>query len=750
MDRLPHDKSGEPGHDGCSHDQKPVASTQIAQGPQSGQYTCPMHPEVISDSPGDCPKCGMALERVEGFPTADHGEGGEPGGCCGDDGGDKLLQRVVIAAILTLPLFLYEMLHMIPGGHSLIGWIPDTAMPWMSGLIATIVVFWGGWPLLSKGVQSFLTMRLNMFSLISLGSLAAFGYSVAGLLFPGIFPASIIQENGFPHLYFEAAAEIIVLILLGQVLEERTRKKTGNAIKELLDLAPPVATLVSGDGSEREVSASSLKAGDHVRIRPGGKIPADGRVIEGASTLDESMLTGESMPVDKKPGDPVTGATVNGNGSLLVSIERTGAHTMLAQIITMVSKAQTSRVPVQQLVDKIAAIFVPIVLVIALATFLIWWWVGPAPSFTFGLINAVAVLLIACPCALGLATPLSIVVGTGLGAKNGVLFRNAEAIQALSKVDVVVVDKTGTLTAGKPAVKSVTGFNGFSSATILEIAASLEAQSEHPLARAIIDEARLKNLTLEKAVDVSAITGRGIKGTVGKKTAAAGTLAFMEELQIAVGAEAQKINQESSSTLIYVSEGGKLAGVVELEDPLKPNARDAVSALHDSGVRVIMMTGDRASVARTAAGQAGIKEYFAGVMPDGKAAKIRELQAQGLIVAMAGDGINDAPALAQANVGIAMGSGTDAAIQSAHVTLLKGDLAGIHKARKLSERTMRNIKENLFFAFFYNVAGIPIAAGVLYPFFGILLSPMIAALAMSLSDVCLISNVIRFRKKGLK
>lgn len=708
-----------------------------------------MHPEVISDTPGDCPKCGMALERVEGLPAVGPDAGDQPGGCCEEEDGEKLLLRVILSGILTLPLFLYEMSHMIPAGHTLSAWIPPRVIPWITGLVASIVVFWGGWPLLRRGLQSFLTLRLNMFSLIALGSLAAYGYSVAGLLFPEIFPASTIQENGFPHLYFEAAAEIIVLILLGQVIEERTRKKTGNAIKELLDLAPPVATIVAADGSEKEISVSLLKPGDHVRIRPGEKIPADGRVIEGHSTLDESMLTGESMPVDKKPGDPVTGATVNGNASLLVVIKKTGTDTVLAQIVAMVSKAQSSRVPVQKLVDKIAAVFVPIVLGIALATFLVWWMIGPAPAFTFGLINAVAVLLIACPCALGLATPLSIVVGTGLGAKNGVLFRNAEAIQELNKVNVIVVDKTGTLTAGKPAVKSITQWSGYSDSQILKMAASIESQSEHPLARAIVQEASAKALPLENAIDVTAITGRGIQGKVSGKNVAAGTLAFMEECHIPVTPEALKMNQESSATLIYVSEEGKLAGVIELEDPLKANAPEALNALQKSGVRVIMMTGDRESVAQAVAKEAGIKEFFAAVMPEGKAKKIRELQAQGLIVAMAGDGINDAPALAQANVGIAMGTGTDAAIQSAQVTLVKGDLQGITNARSLSQRTMRNIKENLFFAFFYNVVGIPIAAGVLYPFFGILLSPMIAALAMSLSDTCLILNVVRFRKRGL-
>ncbi len=709
-----------------------------------------MHPQIVSDTPGDCPICGMSLEKTSGLPQPPHPD--ERGSaCCGEDEADrdKLLWRTVIGGILTLPLFLYEMAHMTPGIHASLHWIPETLIPWVTGPIATFVVFWAGWPLLRRGFASFAARQLNMFSLITLGSLTAYFYSLTGLLFPAVFPAPLIQETGFPHLYFEVAAEIIVLILIGQLIEEHTRKKTGDAIKELLDLAPPVARLVTEDGTEKEIPVTTLKPGDRVRIRPGEKIPADGRILEGVTTVDESMLTGESMPADKTPGDTVTGATVNGNGSLLVTIEKAGADTVLAQIVSMVSRARTSRVPVQKLVDKISGVFVPVVLAIALLTFLIWWAIGPEPAFTFGLLNAVAVLLIACPCALGLATPLSIVAGTGLGAKNGILFRNAEAIQELGRVNCLIIDKTGTLTEGKPAVKSVINFPGFSRAEILTIAAALESQSEHPLARAILQQARQDGINPGKIADTTAVTGRGIKGIVPGKEVAAGTLSFMHELHIRIPDEAEVLSQKSGGTLVYVAVNGQLSGVIEIEDALKRGARETVESLRDAGVRVIMMTGDREAVAAEAARAAGITEYHAGVMPEGKADKVAQLQAEGFIVAMAGDGINDAPALARANVGIAMGTGTDAAIESGQVTLLKGDLSALLKARLLSQRTMRNIKENLFFAFGYNVLGIPIAAGVLYPFFGILLSPMIAALAMSLSDTCLILNVIRFRKKGL-
>ncbi|MDL5055231.1 copper-translocating P-type ATPase [Oscillatoria laete-virens NRMC-F 0139] len=674
----------------------------------------------------------------------------KPESCCGDGGGDedKWLLRVIVTGVITIPLFVYEMGQMVPGWAGFLPSFPGRVGAWLIGAAATLVVFWGGWPLLRRGFASFVTGRLNMFSLITLGSLAAYGYSLVGLFFPDVFPEGNLRGDQGPHLYFEAAAEIVFLILLGQVIEERTRRKTGDAIRELLDLAPPTAWRVCDDGREEEIPVSALAVGDRVRVRPGGKIPLDGRILEGRSAIDESMLTGESLPVDKNPGDAVTGATVNGNGSLLIRIEKTGADTVLAQIIAMVSKARASRIPVQRLVDQISSVFVPVVIGIAFLTWAVWWAIGPEPAFTYGLINAVAVLLIACPCALGLATPLSIVVGTGLGAKNGVLFRDAATIQSLSRIDCLLIDKTGTLTEGRPALTTaVVTDDSFTRAGLIAAAAALERQSEHPLGHAIVRAAESEGLTLCPVSDVRAVPGRGITGVSGGAQIAVGNAAFMRDLAIPLPDSSVSIPETAS--VVHVAVGARHVGMLGLQDPVKAGARAAVASLRASGVRVIMLTGDRESVAAAIARDVGVDEYHAGLTPADKEARVVQFQKEGLNVAMAGDGINDAPALARANVGIAMGPGAGAAIESAGVTLVKGDLAGINRARILSARTMRNIRENLFFAFFYNILGIPIAAGALYPFFGILLSPMIAALAMSLSDTCLILNVIRFRKKGL-
>ncbi len=700
-------------------------------------YTCPMHPQIRQVGPGTCPICGMALEPVE--ISAGHGPHPEL---------VDMQRRFWVAVALTIPILALEM-----GGHltGLAHLLQPSSANWLQLVLATPVVLWAGWPFFVRGWQSLVTRNLNMFTLIALGTGAAWIYSVVATVMPGAFPDTFRHAGGAVAVYFEAAAVITALVLLGQVLELRARETTSGAIRALLDLAPKTARLIAPDGSEREVALEEVVIGNRLRVRPGEKIPVDAKVAEGRSAVDESMVTGESMPVTKVVGDIVIGGTLNQSGSLVIEAERVGRDTMLARIVALVAEAQRSRAPIQRLADAVSGWFVPAVIVVALLAFAAWSIWGPEPRFSYALVAAVAVLIIACPCALGLATPMSIMVGVGRGAEAGVLIKNAEALERMEKVDTLVVDKTGTLTEGKPAVTAVLPAMGIEEAELLRLAASLERGSEHPLAAAVVAAAAARKIALSPASDFDAPTGKGVLGTVEGRRVAVGTAKFLREQGIDVTAleKAADDFRREGATAIFVGTDGKAAGVLAIADPVKPSTSAALAALRADGVRVVMLTGDNRTTAQAIARRLGITEIEAEVLPDQKSAVIARLKREGRVVAMAGDGVNDAPALAAADVGIAMGTGTDVAIESAGVTLLKGDLNGIVRARRLSEAVMRNIRQNLFFAFIYNAAGVPIAAGILYPAFGILLSPIIAAAAMALSSVSVITNAARLRSVKL-
>jgi len=658
-----------------------------------------------------------------------------------------MTRRFWFSVGLTVPLFLVAMSDLIPG-RPLSNLLSMRALSITELLLATPVCTWAAWPFYTRAVQSVKNRHLNMFTLIGLGVSVAYGFSVVATVAPGLFPASFRAEGGAAPVYFEAGAVVVTLILLGQVLELRARGQTGTAIQKLLGLAPTTARRLKADGSDEDVLLAAVVIGDRLRVRPGEKVPVDGVVQEGASAVDESMVTGEPMPVEKHAGDRVVGATVNGTGALVIVAEKVGSATLLARIVAMVAEAQRSRAPIQKLADVVSGVFVPIVIAIAIITFVVWVLAGPTPRFAHALINAVAVLIVACPCALGLATPMSIMVATGKAASMGVLFRNAEAIEVLRKVDTLVVDKTGTLTEGKPKLVSLTAASGFDKKVLLRLAATLERGSEHPLAAAIVSGSQVRGVEFGEAVGFESVTGKGVRGTVDGRAVALGNAALMTDLHVdldALKADAEALRGEGQ-TVMFVAVDGALAGFVGVADPIKESSPEAIRALHAEGIRLVMLTGDSEATAQAVAKRLGLDEVIAGVLPDQKAEVIKRLQREGRFVAMAGDGLNDAPALAQAQVGIAMGTGTDVAMESASVTLIKGDLRGIVRARHLSRSTMRNIKQNLFFAFFYNALGVPIAAGVLYPFFGLLLSPMIAAAAMSFSSVSVIGNALRLRR----
>ncbi len=656
-------------------------------------------------------------------------------------------RRFVIGGLLTLPLLFLEM-----GGHfglSFIHELPMTVLPWLQFLLATPVVLWAGWPFFQRGWASVKTRNLNMFTLIALGTGAAYLYSLVAVLAPGLFPDGFRDMNGNVPLYFEPAAVIVVLVLLGQVLELRARERTGGAIRALLNLAPKTARRVLTDGHDEEISLDQVHVGDHLRVRPGDSIPVDGVILEGRSSIDESMVTGESMPVEKEPGAKVIGGTLNTTGSFVMKAELVGSDTMLSRIVQMVAQAQRSRAPIQKLADLAAAYFVPAVIVVAILAFIVWSVWGPEPALTYALIAAVSVLIIACPCALGLATPMSIMVGVGRGAQMGILIKNAEALERMEKVDTLVVDKTGTLTEGKPRVVSISPANNFSEADLLRLAASLERSSEHPLAAAIVTAAKERNLSMADVKEFKSITGEGVIGQVEGQIVALGNKKLMQSQKVDLGdleAQADQLRQ-NGATVLLAAINGKAAGIIAIADPIKASTPEAIKDLQESGIQVVMLTGDNLTTARAVAAKIGITDVQAEVSPADKQKIVEQLKAKGRIVAMAGDGVNDAPALAAADVGIAMGTGTDVAIQSAGVTLIKGDLAGIARARHLSQATMRNIRQNLFFAFIYNMAGVPIAAGALYPAFGLLLSPIIAAGAMALSSVSVVGNALRLRER---
>ena len=695
-------------------------------------WTCPMHPEIRRDGPGQCPICGMALEPLE--PTLDEGPNPEL---------IDMNRRFWISAVLSLPLIALTF------GAELLGWepIPMRQSMWVQLALATPVVLWGGWPFFERFWASLQSRHLNMFTLIGLGVGVAYGYSVIAALAPQIFPVSLRTMGGLVPVYFEAAAVITTLVLLGQVLELRARSATGKAIKALLGLAPKTARRVSADGDEEDIPLEHAQVGDLLRVRPGEKVPVDGVVIEGHSSVDESMISGEPVPVEKVPGEKITGATINGTGSLLMKAERVGRDTMLSQIVHMVAEAQRSRAPIQALADKVSAWFVPAVVAVAVIAFIAWNLVGPDPRLAHALVNAIAVLIIACPCALGLATPMSIMVGTGRGAMAGVLVKNAEALERMEKVDTLIVDKTGTLTVGKPKLIAVEPAEGFAADEVLRLAAALERGSEHPLAAAIVEGADQRGVDLPSTSNFNSVTGKGVTGMVEKRAIALGNAAMMREASLEVGpleARADEHRLEGRGVM-FVAIDAKLAGLVVVADPVKDSAVEAIAGLHREGMRIVIMTGDNRRTAEAVARRVGIDEVMAEVLPDQKQAKVQELKQSGRRVAMAGDGINDAPALAAADVGIAMGTGTDVAMESAAVTLVKGDLMGIVRARRLSRAVMRNIRQNLFFSFVFNAAGVPIAAGVLYPWFGILLSPIIAGAAMAFSSVAVIGNSLRLR-----
>jgi P-type Cu+ transporter len=711
----------------------------MALEPETVEYTCPMHPEIVRNGPGNCPICGMALEpRVA---AGVHEE---------DDSELRNMQRRFwVGVALSIPLLAISMGGMAAGSplHNLpAGW-----MEWLQLLLATPVVLWGGWPFFQRGWASIINRHLNMFTLIAMGTGAAYLFSVIATLAPGIFPVSFLGHSGRPEVYFESAAIIVTLVLLGQVLELRARRQTSSAIKALLDLNPKTARRVRADGSDEEISLDHIQRGDRLRVRPGDRVPVDGTVEEGSSAVNESMITGESMPVEKTPGIKVVGGTVNQTGSFIMRAEKLGSETLLAQIVRMVAEAQRSRAPIQSLADKVSGYFVPAVLLVAVLTFIVWSVWGPEPRFAYALVNAVAVLIIACPCALGLATPMAVMVGTGRGAHAGVLVRNAEALELMEKVDTLVLDKTGTLTEGKPRLTQVIANDSVPENDLLRLVASLERSSEHPLAAAIVKTAEERGLILSAASDFESITGKGVTGHIDGRSVAVGNASLFA---------AKKLSTESLSrlaedlrrrgqTVMLAAVDGKAAGLIAVADPIKPSAREAVASLKRSGLRLVMLTGDNRATAEAIAKELGIAEFEAEVLPDKKSTIVKRLQSEGHTVAMAGDGVNDAPALAQANVGIAMGTGTDVAMESGDITLIKGDLNALMRARNLSRTTMSNIRQNLFFAFIYNLLGVPIAAGVLYPFTGLLLQPVFAAAAMSFSSVSVIANALRLRRAKL-
>src|SRR6267154_1311365 len=763
-----------PQADMASNVAAPVSRTATKN---TNEYTCPMDPEVRREGPGDCPKCGMALEPVIAAAPATKTEytcpmhpeivRDEPGSCpiCGmaleprtvteqEEKNPELVdmtRRFWICTALTIPLLLIAMSDLMPFLSPFMRSASQRTWQWLEWILATPVVLWGGWPFLVRGWRSVITRNLNMFTLIGLGVSVAYVFSVVGTLFPGIFPASFRGMNGEVAVYFEAAAAITTLVLLGQVMELRARSQTGAAIKALLGLMPKTARLIRDDGTEVDVPLELVKPGDRLRVRPGEKIPVDGVVLDGTSSVDESMISGEPIPVEKLKGSRVTGATVNGTGSLVIRAERVGSETLLAQIVQMVSEAQRSRAPIQRLADVVAGYFVPIVVGISVLTFVVWALWGPEPRMAHAIVNAVAVLIIACPCALGLATPMSIMVATGKGATLGVLFKNAEAVELMRKVDTLVVDKTGTLTEGRPKLVAIQPAEGFDIERLLHFAASLERGSEHPLAAAIVKGAEERATRLSTTEAFESLTGRGVRGRVDNFSVALGNAKMLDELGVDSGALAAKAEglRIDGQTVMFVVVDKKIAGILAVADPIKQSTPEAIRQLHAEGIRIVMLTGDSDTTAQAVARKLQIDEVIAEVLPQDKATVIKRLQAEGRFVAMAGDGINDAPALAQAQVGIAMGTGTDVAIESAGITLVKGDLRGIVRARSLSRATMTNIKQNLFFAFVYNSLGVPIAAGILYPFFGLLLSPMIAAAAMSFSSVSVITNALRLNRANL-
>ena len=754
----------------------PAATGAKQPAGKASLYTCPMDPEVQQEGPGPCPKCGMALEPMLGavpltrteYVCPMHPEvvSAEPGSCpvCGmaleprvatveEEVNPELVnmtRRFRVSLALSVPVLLLAMADMIPG-QPVSRLFSDSAANWIQFALSTPVVLWGGWPFFQRCWTSFVYRSLNMFTLIAIGTGTAYTYSVVATLSPGIFPEAFRGEGGEVAVYFEAAAVITTLVLLGQVLETRARSRTSSAIKALLGLAPKTARLLGDDGTEKDIPLDRVQVGDRLRVRPGEKVPVDGVVVEGKSAVDESMVTGEPIPAEKAEGSRVVGGTINGTGSLVMRAERVGSDTLLAQIVRMVSEAQRTRAPIQRLADVVASYFVPAVVAVAVITFIVWSLVGPEPRMAYALLSAVAVLIIACPCALGLATPMSIMVGTGRGAGAGVLIRNAEALEILEKVDTLVVDKTGTLTEGKPRLTSVAALEGWSEEDVLRLAASLERGSEHPLAAAILAGARERGVKLSDVGDFQSVTGKGVTGTVDGRRVVLGNRKLLEEMGADVGVLGDRAEalRRDGQTVMFLAVDGRSAGLVSVADPVKDTTLEAIRMLHQEGVRIAMLSGDNQTTAEAVARTLGIDEVRAGVLPEQKSQEIKRLQAEGRIVAMAGDGINDAPALAQAHVGIAMGTGTDIAMESAGVTLVKGDLRGIARARRLSRGTMRNIRQNLFFAFIYNSVGVPIAAGVLYPVFGLLLSPIFASVAMTFSSVSVITNALRLRKLDL-
>jgi Cu+-exporting ATPase len=703
--------------------------------PKGTQYTCPMHPEVIRDRPGDCPICGMALEPM-GVPTGEEGPNPEL---------VDFTRRLWVSALLALPLFVIAMAPMV--GLPFRDWLGERTAAWVEFALATPVVLWAALPFFKRGWSSILNRSPNMWTLISIGVGAAYLYSVAATLFPDLFPHEVRGHGETVPVYFEAAAVIVALVFVGQVLELRAREKTGSAIRALLDLAPKTARLIGADGSERDVPLADVKAGERLRIRPGESVPVDGTVVEGRSTIDESMITGEPIPVAKAEGDSLIGGTLNKNGTLIMRAEKVGSETTLSQIVELVAKAQRSRAPIQGLADRVSFYFVPAVVLVAIAAFIAWLLFGPEPSLIFAIVSAVSVLIIACPCALGLATPMSIMTATGRGAQAGVLIKEAAALERLAAVDTLIVDKTGTLTEGKPKLTDIVALDGFGEDEVLALAAAIEQGSEHPLADAIVDGAHVRKLTVASATGFEAVNGKGVSGTVGKRKVALGNALLFADLGIDAApltGRADALRADGRSAVL-VAIDGKPAGIVAVSDPIKPTAAEALKKLQDAGMVIVMATGDNERTAESIARQLGIKRVRAGLLPDDKARLVEELKGRGAVVAMAGDGINDAPALSTADVGIAMGTGADVALESAGITLLKGDLTGIVRARHLAEGTLSNIKQNLFFAFLYNALGVPVAAGVFYPLTGTLLSPMLAAAAMSLSSVSVIANALRLR-----
>ena len=716
---------------------KPQVGTPRTDIPEGAIYTCPMHPQIRQVGPGSCPICGMALEpEVASLEAAPNPELAD------------MTRRLWIGLVLAAPVVVLEMGGHLVGGH---GFIDQTLSNWIQFVFATPVVLWAGWPFFVRGWQSILTRNLNMFTLIAMGTGVAFIYSVVATIAPQNFPPTFRGHDGAVSVYFEAAAVITVLVLLGQVLELRAREATSGAIKALLRLAPKTARRIGEDGGDHEVEIDSLKVGDRLRVRPGEKVPVDGLILEGRSSLDESLVTGESMPVTKEAGARVIAGTLNQSGSFVMRADKVGRDTLLAQIVQMVADAQRSRAPIQRLADQVAGWFVPTVIAVAIVAFVAWSWFGPEPKMAFGLVAAVSVLIIACPCALGLATPMSIMVGVGRGAQAGVLIKNAEALERMEKIDTLVVDKTGTLTEGKPKVVAIVPASGFEENELLRLAASVERASEHPLADAIVRSAKERNLVLEPVDGFDSPAGKGASGRIGGKSVAIGNSGYFASIGVATASlegESERLRRDGA-TVVNIAVDGRLAGLFAIADPVKPSTPQALRALSADGIKVIMLTGDNRTTAAAVARSLGITEVEAEVLPDQKSAVVARLRAKGQIVAMAGDGVNDAPALAAADVGIAMGTGTDVAMESAGITLLKGDLGGIVRARKLSQATMHNIRQNLFFAFIYNAAGIPIAAGILYPALGLLLSPIIAAAAMALSSVSVVGNALRLRATRL-